>query len=549
MLPSWMCQRSTTWAGVLAVAAASSVITGSPSTPPWAIGDQASVAISCSASKARSSSWVRYGCTSIWLTAGITVVSSCSRRRWCGLEVGHADRPGPTLGVDPLQRPPGLDVVADLRQRPVDQEQVDPLQPQIGQGLVERPERVVERVVAVVQLAGDEDLGRVEVGLARWPARPPSRCRTSRPCRCAGSRPRAPSVTAAAVSAGLIWNTPKPSCGICTPLFSRTFGTVVVVASVMCSSNSVVNSFPADDVRGTRSGRPGRLEYGRPGAGRDRHAVVTSAQGGRLETGPVGRVRRRTARRWCADRWRRPRVLPRSTAVARRRPGDRDVAQRPAVPIERPGDRDEIVRAGADREAGSLEPVLRGGCPAVVAGDPLAVRFPGAGDPRTPAVPGCARSVPARPVRTSSAVRRCWSRTPTASGRPGPRPGPAGARRPTSARPPSRVTTTSFQAETSLPGSTTVRRPFSRSAAAAAGGGVDGLDPPVLGAGRGAADVQPPAAVGPPDQCGPFQRRAVEGGGRTRSPQSGNARRRSECATTFAYPRPWSTGRRSRYAR
>ena len=35
--------------------------------------------------------------------------------------------------------------------------------------------------------------------------------------------------TASTVSAGATLNTPKPTCGICTPLFSVTFGTAVAV--------------------------------------------------------------------------------------------------------------------------------------------------------------------------------------------------------------------------------------------------------------------------------------------------------------------------------
>ena len=63
---------------VLPTRSAIATMTGSSSTLPCAIGDQASVAMPCSASKARTASWVRYGCTSIWLTAGGTSVSSAA---------------------------------------------------------------------------------------------------------------------------------------------------------------------------------------------------------------------------------------------------------------------------------------------------------------------------------------------------------------------------------------------------------------------------------------------------------------------------------------
>ena len=204
MLPSWMCQRSTTWAGDLPCVRAISVITGS--VEHATLGDR----------RPGLGGDLVLGVERPQLVLGQVGVhlDLVDRRddggllvqpaQVVGLEVGHADRPGPTFGVDPLQRPPGVDVVADLGQRPVDQEEVDLLQPQVGQGLVERLQGVVERVEAVVQLAGDENLGSGRDRTRRWPARPPSRCRTSRRCRCAGSRPSNAAVTAAAVSAGLI---------------------------------------------------------------------------------------------------------------------------------------------------------------------------------------------------------------------------------------------------------------------------------------------------------------------------------------------------------
>ena len=81
MSPRWMCQRSTTWAGVLPARPAIDWITRSLRTDPRPSGDHASTAICCSAQKARTSSWVRYGFTSIWLTAGMTSASPWSRRR------------------------------------------------------------------------------------------------------------------------------------------------------------------------------------------------------------------------------------------------------------------------------------------------------------------------------------------------------------------------------------------------------------------------------------------------------------------------------------
>ena len=83
MSPRCTCQRSTTWAGVRPTCSAMSTIVGSSSTLPWAIGDHASVRMLCALPYARTCSLVRYGCTSIWLTAGTTSASAASRSR-CG---------------------------------------------------------------------------------------------------------------------------------------------------------------------------------------------------------------------------------------------------------------------------------------------------------------------------------------------------------------------------------------------------------------------------------------------------------------------------------
>ena len=48
MSPRCMCQRSVTWAAVLPSRSAIAVMVGSSRTAPWAIGDQASVAMPCS---------------------------------------------------------------------------------------------------------------------------------------------------------------------------------------------------------------------------------------------------------------------------------------------------------------------------------------------------------------------------------------------------------------------------------------------------------------------------------------------------------------------
>ena len=67
------------------------------------------------------------------------------------------------LGVDLLHGLPRLDVVdVDARQRPVDEEQVEVVEAEVGQALVEGAQGVVAAVEAVVQLAGHEDLAAVD---------------------------------------------------------------------------------------------------------------------------------------------------------------------------------------------------------------------------------------------------------------------------------------------------------------------------------------------------------------------------------------------------
>ena len=114
------------------------------------------------------------------------------RRRWGGWKFETPIALTRPDCVDLLHRLPGLDEVADAGQRPVHQEQVEVVDVEVLEGPVEGAERVVVRVEAVVQLAGDEDRRRGRCRRRGPPRRPPSRCRTSRRCRCAGSRPRGP---------------------------------------------------------------------------------------------------------------------------------------------------------------------------------------------------------------------------------------------------------------------------------------------------------------------------------------------------------------------
>lgn len=50
------------------------------------MGDQAWVTMSCLSWNARVSGWLKYGCTSIWLTAGTTSVLSINCCRRAGLK-------------------------------------------------------------------------------------------------------------------------------------------------------------------------------------------------------------------------------------------------------------------------------------------------------------------------------------------------------------------------------------------------------------------------------------------------------------------------------
>ena len=128
-LPSWRCQRSTTCAGVRPCRSAMAAITGLSSRPlPWPSGDHASVAMPCSACRARSSACGSCGCSSIWFTAGTVGALGDHAAQVRRLEVGHADRAGPAVGGDLLQRPPGLRIRVASRLRPVDQVQVDVVQ-------------------------------------------------------------------------------------------------------------------------------------------------------------------------------------------------------------------------------------------------------------------------------------------------------------------------------------------------------------------------------------------------------------------------------------
>src|SRR5262245_30429866 len=82
------------------------------------------------------------------------------------IEVREANRTDPPVLLQLHQRLPSLDVLATLRQRPVDEKQVEDINLQFFHGLIERAHGVVIGVPAIAQLARDEQL------VARYPALP-----------------------------------------------------------------------------------------------------------------------------------------------------------------------------------------------------------------------------------------------------------------------------------------------------------------------------------------------------------------------------------------
>ena len=110
------------------------------------------------------------------------------RSRSLDSEVRDADRPDALLALQLDQCLPCLDGQALLRDRPVDQVQVDVVATELVEALLERSRHLVAPVVAVAQLGGDEQVAAFE--LAREHARRghPPRCRRRRPCRSTGSR-------------------------------------------------------------------------------------------------------------------------------------------------------------------------------------------------------------------------------------------------------------------------------------------------------------------------------------------------------------------------
>src|ERR687887_1260482 len=82
------------------------------------------------------------------------------------LEVRDSDRAGPAVAVELLHRLPRRHEIAVIErwERPVDQEEVDVVEAELGERLVDRTAGVVGPVKAVGQLARYKDVVAVEPG-------------------------------------------------------------------------------------------------------------------------------------------------------------------------------------------------------------------------------------------------------------------------------------------------------------------------------------------------------------------------------------------------
>jgi hypothetical protein len=83
-----------------------------------------------------------------------------------GLEVGHSDGARPAVGEDLFQGLPGLDVQILCGDRPVDEEEVDVVEAERGEGCVDGAQSLVVAVVKALKLGGDEDVLARDPGVA-----------------------------------------------------------------------------------------------------------------------------------------------------------------------------------------------------------------------------------------------------------------------------------------------------------------------------------------------------------------------------------------------
>ena len=81
------------------------------------------------------------------------------------LEVGNANGPDPPLAPERFQRFPSLDIAIEFRQRPMDQIEIDNIEPQPPRRLIKGPACFIKSVARVVQLRGHENLGSGQLAL------------------------------------------------------------------------------------------------------------------------------------------------------------------------------------------------------------------------------------------------------------------------------------------------------------------------------------------------------------------------------------------------
>ena len=238
MLPRWMCQRSTTWAGDVP-------------TPLGDLGDHRVVEhVALRDRRPRlGRDAVRLAVRAHLVVGEVRVqLDLVDRRHDVGLggqalevrdlEVRDADRAGAAVALELLERLPRRDEVAvvERRQRPVDEEQVDVVE-------AERRQRPVERARAR-RRARWKPLLSLLVTKTSPRSRPDARTRLADARLVAVhlggvdvavadlERRRAPP---RAVSSGGIWKTPKPSWGIAWPSLSSIVPAVLVSKGISLS--------------------------------------------------------------------------------------------------------------------------------------------------------------------------------------------------------------------------------------------------------------------------------------------------------------------------
>lgn len=158
-----------------------------------------------------------------------------------GPEVGHADGAGPAVCQQLLPRTPGVEVAVAGGGGPVDEVQVHVVEAELRQSGVERGEGRVVSLVVVPQLGGDEQLvpgnsrggdGAADPGLVAVGGG----CVDAAVARLQGGQDRVGGLPVVDLEDG------QPSCGMVTPLFSVTRGTVIMVLLLLVTSWGIQGS-------------------------------------------------------------------------------------------------------------------------------------------------------------------------------------------------------------------------------------------------------------------------------------------------------------------